>query len=378
MWIMHNLEPAATVRVRGLSASLPGIPTSRVDGQHRSVDGECLLSFAPGQHGRTGMMMREHLQLDASDLHQVEILGVVTRYGFLRRNPDTVDRLFLIVPAGLSGRRCRKKKPCIKSSRSTQGRNKPIHKVNSIDCESQALLPADIQHAHFSIVQRVSIICKSVTIYCIELEQAAICIVRKQQTGFFESLTNTCNPVAAPLCTQCSALCQLCGNRTGSIFVVFVQMVIAVDPATNSLVVVGSPRAVARVADLASQLVGQLPAAPGQVRYIGLPDTLQASTTARLVQQSISAMTPPGGRRGDLRRRVAVIADQANNALIVTCNEYDFEIVGDLIAALSQPAMVEQMVVKVYALKTITAAVDRSKKRAAPSCRALESHRTRH
>ncbi|MEE8459549.1 MAG: secretin N-terminal domain-containing protein, partial [Phycisphaerales bacterium] len=133
------------------------------------------------------------------------------------------------------------------------------------------------------------------------------------------------------------------------------DITIAIDPATNSLVVVGSPRAVERVADLVSQLVDQLPASPGQVHYIGLPDTLQAWTTSRLVLQAISAMTPPGGRRGDLRRRVAVIADQANNALIVSCNEYDFELVGDLIAALSQPAMVEQMVVKVYMLETISA-----------------------
>ena len=143
------------------------------------------------------------------------------------------------------------------------------------------------------------------------------------------------------------------------------EITIAIDPATNSLVVVGSPRAVKRVADLAKQLVEQLPAAPGQVHYIGLPEELSALTTSRLIQQTINAMTPPGGRRGDLRRRVAVIADTANNALIVTCNDFDFEVVGDLIAALSQPAMVQQMVVKVYPLETITA------QRAAESVRQL-------
>ncbi|MCZ6850687.1 MAG: hypothetical protein O7F17_03510, partial [Planctomycetota bacterium] len=130
---------------------------------------------------------------------------------------------------------------------------------------------------------------------------------------------------------------------------------IAVDPATNSLILVGPPRAIDRVADLARQLVEQIPAAPGKIRYIGLPLGADAQATARLVGQTLSQMTPPGGRRGDLRRRAAVISDQVNNALIVVCNDSDFEIVGDLIAAISQPPMTEQIVVKVYSLEKITA-----------------------
>ncbi|MHC4422942.1 MAG: secretin N-terminal domain-containing protein, partial [Planctomycetota bacterium] len=126
-------------------------------------------------------------------------------------------------------------------------------------------------------------------------------------------------------------------------------------PDTNSLIIVGAPRSIERVADLARQLLDQIPAAPGRVRYIGLPEGVDARTTSMLIVQTISQMTPPGGRRGDLRRRVAVVADQTNNALIVTCNEKDFEIVGDLVAALSRPSTTEQIVVKVYALQTITA-----------------------
>ena len=49
------------------------------------------------------------------------------------------------------------------------------------------------------------------------------------------------------------------------------------------------------------------------------------------------------------------MADPANNALIVSGNDVDFETVGDLIAAFSQPAATEQLVVKVYPLRTITA-----------------------
>ena len=132
-------------------------------------------------------------------------------------------------------------------------------------------------------------------------------------------------------------------------------MTIAVDPATNSLIVIGSPRAIERVADLARQLQEQIPSPPGRIRYVGLPRGIEAAATARLVMQTLAQMTPPAGRRGDLRRRVAVIADPANNALIVACNDFDFEVVGDLIAVVSQSPASDQIVVKFYPLQTITA-----------------------
>ncbi|MHC4416411.1 MAG: secretin N-terminal domain-containing protein [Planctomycetota bacterium] len=132
-------------------------------------------------------------------------------------------------------------------------------------------------------------------------------------------------------------------------------LTIAVDPATNSLIVVGAPRAIDRVANLARQLVQQLPAAPGRIHYVALPPGVDANSASRLVLQTLSQMTPPGGRRGALRWRVAVVADPTNNALIVVSNDVDFEIVGDLIAALSRPTTTDEIVVKVYSLATVTA-----------------------
>ena len=55
---------------------------------------------------------------------------------------------------------------------------------------------------------------------------------------------------------------------------------IAVDPETNSLIIVGSPRSIERVADLTRQLLNEIPAAPGRIRYIGLPEGVNARTTA--------------------------------------------------------------------------------------------------
>ncbi len=133
------------------------------------------------------------------------------------------------------------------------------------------------------------------------------------------------------------------------------DVTIAVDPETNSLIIIGSPRAIDRIMQLVRQLESQLPTAPSEIRYVGLPQVVDAPAVANLINQTLQRMTPAGGRRGDLRRRVAVIPDTTNNALLVACSDIDFEVVGDLIAALSQPAAVDEIVVKIYPLKTITA-----------------------
>ncbi|MCP3904428.1 MAG: hypothetical protein GY715_12440 [Planctomycetes bacterium] len=133
------------------------------------------------------------------------------------------------------------------------------------------------------------------------------------------------------------------------------DLTIAIDPATNSLVVVGSPRAIQRLAEFAEQLQEQIPAAPGRVRYVALPRETDARTLARLVDQTMRLITPVGGERGELRSRASVLPDVANNALIITCTDGDFETIGSLVAALAQPLPPEQVMVKVYQLQTVTA-----------------------
>ena len=133
------------------------------------------------------------------------------------------------------------------------------------------------------------------------------------------------------------------------------DVTIAVDPATNSLIVIGSERATKHVAELVAQLEAQLPQEPGQVRYITLPETADAAGLARLVDQTLRMITPIGGERGALRQRVAVIPDATNNALVLTCTDHDFERVADLIAVLAKPPAAEEVIVKVYPLRTITA-----------------------
>lgn len=116
---------------------------------------------------------------------------------------------------------------------------------------------------------------------------------------------------------------------------------IAVDKETNSLILLGSPRSIERVTALAKQLQDQLPALPGTVRCITLPDAVDATALAAMINQVVEKIAPAAGKPGDLKKRVAVIADAATNSLIVAANDPDFETVADLIGALSKPANAE-------------------------------------
>jgi len=124
---------------------------------------------------------------------------------------------------------------------------------------------------------------------------------------------------------------------------------IAVDPNTNSLVLIGSDRAVARVRAMLDQLLTQMPKAPGRLRRIELGDRADANRLARLLTQSMRQITPPAGRMGDLARRVSVTADPDTNALLITATDPDFETVAALIKAVAAPT--EEYEVRTIALK---------------------------
>ncbi|MFG0252113.1 MAG: secretin N-terminal domain-containing protein, partial [Phycisphaerales bacterium JB038] len=134
-------------------------------------------------------------------------------------------------------------------------------------------------------------------------------------------------------------------------------LTIAVDESTNSLIVVGSPRLTDRLAQLATEIQQQMPAEPGRVRIIALPKLVDARNMANLLTATVRnigqrSLSNPGGFTG----RVAVIPDPAGGSIVVSANDTDFERVGELIAALAKPSAAGDVVVKVYGLKTITAA----------------------
>src|SRR6185436_4348345 len=111
----------------------------------------------------------------------------------------------------------------------------------------------------------------------------------------------------------------------------------AVDDASNSLILLGSPRSIERLSALIKQMQEQLPAAPGKIRSITLPAEMDAPHIATMITAALQKFTPAAGNAGDVAKRVAVLADGPGNALIVAANDVDFRIISDLIAALAHP-----------------------------------------
>ncbi len=127
---------------------------------------------------------------------------------------------------------------------------------------------------------------------------------------------------------------------------------IAIDEATNSLVVVGSPFLTRRIADLVAALEEQIPALPEQIRYIALEDNANAGQIASLINSTLNNLRQrPNGLSG----QVAVIADPSGPGLIVSANDLDFKTVGSLIAALSRPAPGSELTIRIYPVTSMTA-----------------------
>lgn len=134
------------------------------------------------------------------------------------------------------------------------------------------------------------------------------------------------------------------------------DITIAVDPRTNSLVLIGSERATQRVAELAARIQNELPAEPGRVRIIKLDPNADAQAIANLINASVRQIgqlsdTNPGGLTG----RVAVIADRDSSSLVLSANDTDFETVSAIIGAVSSPGAAADFGVKVYRLANVRA-----------------------
>ncbi len=132
------------------------------------------------------------------------------------------------------------------------------------------------------------------------------------------------------------------------------EITVAIDEATNSLVIIGSERAVNRAASLAQQIQDRLPAMPGAVRYITLDEGANAQAVANLLTQTIERLSANQGA-GAISRRVAVLADQPNNAIILVCNDADFATVGDILAAITVASDTADLPLTVIELESMRA-----------------------
>jgi type II secretion system protein D len=155
---------------------------------------------------------------------------------------------------------------------------------------------------------------------------------------------------------------------------------IAVDRASNSLLIVGSPRMTDRLVELATQLQDQLPAEPVGVKVVTLPATLDAAAVTELVRQTIaqigrSSTQNPGGFAGP----VSVMPDPSGGALVVLANDTDFDTVGKLIASVAQVDAAGEVTVKFYPLSNTTAekAIASVRELFSPEPRGAQSRRIR-
>ncbi len=130
---------------------------------------------------------------------------------------------------------------------------------------------------------------------------------------------------------------------------------IAVDPVTNSLIILGSPRIADRLAALAEMIQRQMPAEPTRVRIVNLPDGADPQAIGQIVQQTVQQIgragaTNPGGFTGP----VVTSPDPGGGALVVWANDTDFESVGQLIGSIAKSEAATSLTVKVYPLASVT------------------------
>ena len=131
---------------------------------------------------------------------------------------------------------------------------------------------------------------------------------------------------------------------------------IAVDPETNTLILLGPPRQADRIAAIIRELESQFPPEPTRLRVISLGDIADANAVANLVNESVRRIgrasdANPGGSTGP----VSVLPDPASQSLLVFSNDTDFELVAQVIAATASPASGAGLTVKVYPLSHTSA-----------------------
>jgi type II secretion system protein D len=134
------------------------------------------------------------------------------------------------------------------------------------------------------------------------------------------------------------------------------EITIAVDPATNSLVVVGSETLTKRIAELAKALQTQMPQEPVQANIVRMPQGVEAGPIADVVRTTVQQMgrasdSNPGGLTG----AVSVLADPSGASLIVLSRPTDFDTLRPLMASLIDTDQVGSLSVKVYPLTNTTA-----------------------
>jgi type II secretion system protein D len=112
------------------------------------------------------------------------------------------------------------------------------------------------------------------------------------------------------------------------------DVTIGVDPATNSLIILGSPRQAERLAALIAELEKQMPAEAASIHIIKVAAGTDVAAVVTAVNQTIQTLSR--GAQKSLTGPVSVVADPSGTGIIVVANKTDFEVVGKLVASLAE------------------------------------------
>ena len=109
------------------------------------------------------------------------------------------------------------------------------------------------------------------------------------------------------------------------------DLIVAVDPATNSLVYLGSPESIESATALVNELAVELPPPPAEILSIELPESINPGALTKLLRDALLQLDVAGGT--SRARKIGILPNPDSNALVVTGSESDLDLVTQLLAA---------------------------------------------
>ena len=114
------------------------------------------------------------------------------------------------------------------------------------------------------------------------------------------------------------------------------DLIVAVDPATNSLVYLGSPESIESATALVNELAAELPPPPAEILSIELPPSVDPGALTKLLRDALLQLDVAGGT--SRAKKIGILPNPESNTLVVTGSESDLELVTQLLAAIAKPA----------------------------------------
>ena len=114
------------------------------------------------------------------------------------------------------------------------------------------------------------------------------------------------------------------------------DLIVAVDPATNSLVYLGSPESIESATALVNELAAELPPPPAEILSIELPPSVDPGALTKLLRDALLQLDVAGGT--SRAKKIGILPNLESNTLVLTGSESDLELVTQLLAAIAKPA----------------------------------------